>query len=134
LEGRVRRVDTDNRLQPWEWLVLPGGRLMKTDALDHSAAHDLVGCQDIAWDVAGAVVEHGLAGQERSRLCAIVERESGHAVDPDLLRCLLPCYLAFQIGACRLASMAVGGGEAGRLDRSASRYCETLRDLLAGGC
>ena len=51
LEARVRRVDTDNRMHVCEWLVA-GGRLIKTDALDHSSSHDLVGHQDITWDIA----------------------------------------------------------------------------------
>ena len=76
---------TDNRLHAWEWLVLPGGRVLKADAVDHHAAHDLVGCQDIAWDVAGATVELGLNPLPLA--------------DPDLLAFLLPCYCAFQLGA-----------------------------------
>jgi hypothetical protein len=64
LEAKVRRVHTDNRMRRHEWLALPDGRILKTDALDHSAAHDLVGCQDIAWDVVGAAVEWGLTEDE----------------------------------------------------------------------
>jgi hypothetical protein len=30
-------------------------RLLKTDALDYHAGHDPIGCQDIAWDIAGAI-------------------------------------------------------------------------------
>ena len=64
LEGAVRRVETDNRLHAWEWLHTPDGRLLKTDALDHHAGHDLIGCQDIAWDIAGATVELNLSDSE----------------------------------------------------------------------
>ncbi|ACG78505.1 conserved hypothetical protein [Phenylobacterium zucineum HLK1] len=59
-----RPVQVDARLHAWEWLRTAGGRLLKTDALDHACAHDLVGCQDIAWDVAGAAVELGLSEPE----------------------------------------------------------------------
>jgi hypothetical protein len=52
LRPRVRPVLTDNRLHRWEWIAAPDGRWLKTDALDHHAAHDLIGPQDIAWDVA----------------------------------------------------------------------------------
>ena len=41
---------------------------MKTDALDHAFGHDLVGCQDIAWDLAGAAVEFDLDTEERETL------------------------------------------------------------------
>src|SRR3954447_3739354 len=64
LERRVRRMETDSRLHVWEWLQRDDGRLLKTDALDHHAAHDLVGCQDVAWDVAGAMVELDLSPTE----------------------------------------------------------------------
>ncbi|HLH12455.1 MAG TPA: hypothetical protein VKV77_11330, partial [Methylovirgula sp.] len=52
LEARVRPIETDNKLQLWEWLHTPCG-IVKADAYDHCAGHDLVGCQDIAWDIAG---------------------------------------------------------------------------------
>jgi len=32
--------------------------------LDHAAAHDGVGVQDLAWDVAGAIVEHGFSAED----------------------------------------------------------------------
>jgi len=127
LEAKVRRVWTDNRMHAWEWLVLDG-HLLKTDALDHSAAHDLVGCQDIAWDVAGAIVELNLSEEETSRLCELVQQHSGYPVHLDLLRFLLPCYLAFQMGACHMAAGALGeGNEAMRLRRAAERYRDLLR-------
>jgi hypothetical protein len=33
----------DHRLHAWEWRVLPDGRIIKTDAVDHALAHDLIG-------------------------------------------------------------------------------------------
>src|SRR5690606_7238055 len=50
----ARPCATDGRLHRWEWIALPDGRLYKTDAVDHALGHDLVGEQDIAWDLAGA--------------------------------------------------------------------------------
>jgi len=130
LEGHVRRIDTDNRMQPWEWLLV-GGHLIKTDALDHSAAHDLVGCQDVTWDIAGAIVEFSLSGEETSRLCRIVERESGFPVAPEILAFMRPCYLAFQMGAHTMAAWSLGDGpEAFRLRRAADRYSRLLQGLL----
>jgi hypothetical protein len=94
-----RRVHVDGRLQPWEWLRRPDGALLKTDALDHSCGHDLVGCQDIAWDVAGAVVEFGLSPDERQALAASVDRP----VDPALIDLFQVCYPAFQAAAWAMA-------------------------------
>jgi len=129
LERLVRRVWTDNRMQPWEWLVLPGGGLLKADAADHAAAHDLVGCQDIAWDVAGAAVELGLTRAERDRL-----RAGMGGVDAALLRFMSACYPAFQLGLNSMAADAWGGGEeAARARAAAGRYAEALERALDEG-
>ena len=126
LGARLRRVSTDNRLHAWEWLVLPGGRLLKADAVDHAAAHDLVGCQDIAWDVAGAAVELGLTAEERDGLRA------GLGADAALLDFLTPCYLAFQLGYYVMAAEAWGSGEeAARARAAADRYAADLDRFLA---
>jgi hypothetical protein len=136
LAGRVRRVETDNRPHAWEWLLARDGCLLKTDALDHHAGHDLVGCQDVAWDVVGAAFELGLTRPERDQLCGVVEAETGRAVDPDLLALLAPCYLALQLGDRALATDIVAEwvAEVDRLRVAAAWYAERLRhELLAGG-
>jgi hypothetical protein len=130
LEHHARRIRIDGRLHAHEWLI-EHGRLIKTDALDHCAGHDLIGCQDVAWDIAGARAEFMLDHAETARLCDIVERESGRPVDPELLACLEPCYLAFQLGAATLAARAIGGHEAVRLHSDARRYAAGLRAYLA---
>ncbi len=89
-------VRVDGRLHAWEWLRRPDGSLCKTDALDHAVAHDLIGCQDIAWDVAGAAVEFALSEQDAALLRAAVEAEAGRAVDPRAVAAFRLCYAAFQ--------------------------------------
>ena len=113
LEGAVRRVETDNRLHAWEWLHTPDGRLLKTDALDHHAGHDLIGCQDIAWDIAGATVELDLSDSERNRLCRIVAEQSGHPGEPRPSGTADACYLAFQMADHAMAANAVVSGKRG---------------------
>jgi hypothetical protein len=68
-----RRVEIDGMLHTHEWLVTGRG-LLKADAYDHHAAHDLVGCQNIAWDVAGAVAELELTPVEKARLASASDR------------------------------------------------------------
>jgi hypothetical protein len=126
LARSVRPVVTDNRMLPHEWLVAEDGRLVKADAVDHHAAHDLVGCQDIAWDVAGAAVEFGLTDEETRRLAEGVGTEAGRAVDPALLAFYRPCYLAYRIGACTMAAQANGADEAVRLEAAADAYAAKL--------
>lgn len=121
LEPLVHRVETDNRLHRWEWLVVDG-HLIKTDALDHAHTHDFIGPQDIAWDVAGAIVEHDLSGAEAATLQANIATRTGRRIAPELLGFLLPCYLAFQLGAWTMSNGA---------DAPVSRrYAERLAALL----
>ncbi|WP_205520657.1 hypothetical protein [Propylenella binzhouense] len=133
---RLRRIETDNRMHAQEWLVGPDGGILKADGSDHHAAHDLVGCQDPAWDVAGAVFELAFSAREEADLLAIVARRSGHEIDPPLLDFLKPCYLAFQLGAATMARDVLAAGcpeEAARLEQARARYERLLAGLLSAG-
>jgi hypothetical protein len=134
LESLRRPIRTDNRLHAWEWLVLPDGKLLKTDALDHHASHDLIGCQDVTWDIAGATVELGLSPDETSELCRIVAHGSGIPVDRELLALSERCYLAFQLGYWSMAADAVAYDpqEAARARSATASYAARLRSALAG--
>ncbi len=130
LSGTVNRVLTDNRMQAREWLLVDG-QMIKTDALDHCAAHDLVGCQDITWDIAGAAVEFGLSDRQTRDLCAVVQEESARPVSLALLSFMLPCYLAFQLGAHDMAADALKGTEEeDRLRLAAHNYGALLQSYL----
>jgi hypothetical protein len=125
LEERVHPVRTDNRLHRWEWLASANG-ILKLDAVDHCRGHDLVGCQDIAWDVAGAIVEHDLEKGETALLCRSLQQQ-GVRVDRKLLAALLPCYLAFQLGLWSTATNAAPGN-AGLADGYARKLFRVLQD------
>jgi hypothetical protein len=112
LQPRVRRVRTDNRMHAWEWLM-KGRTLLKTDAIDHHAGHDLVGCQDLAWDVAGAVAEFALDARCEAALTQALACH-GHPVDAALLDFYRPAYLAFQLGHFRLAACSATDAEQSR--------------------
>jgi hypothetical protein len=136
LSTLARPVLTDSRMQPWEWLVAPDGKIWKTDALDHHAANDLVGAQDPAWDLAGAAVELGLSEEERGRLVEGVERSRRIKTPPDQLRFYTHAYLAFQTGSYTLAAQALEGvdpAEAAALRRRAELYADRLRRELQAG-
>jgi hypothetical protein len=123
---RLVPVRIDGRLHPWEWLRLADGALCKTDALDHAMAHDLVGCQDIAWDVAGAAVEFGLSDQQMLELRGGVEAEAGRQVNPFAVVAFRLCYAAFQAGLWAMAA-AASPEEAPRAERQRARYLAALR-------
>ncbi|HEY7385562.1 MAG TPA: hypothetical protein VH743_18025 [Beijerinckiaceae bacterium] len=132
LEPRVRRILGDNRLHAWEWLRTADGRVIKTDALDHHAAHDLIGCQDVTWDIAGASIEFELSDAEQAHLCAGIARIAPARVDRRLLAFSQPCYAAFQLGYWSLAACALAGdpAEASRTRAAADRYTKVLARLL----
>lgn len=90
--ARPRPVHADGRMHREKWIAG-----LKLDALDHSEAHDLVGCQDIAWDVAGAALELGLSPAETVALA----RTAG--ADPVMLALFETCYPAFQAGLWTMA-------------------------------
>lgn len=119
LERCVQRVCTDNKLDREEWLRAVDGCLIKTDALDHHRAHDLIGCQDVAWDVAGAAAEFDLTNAEIDRLAAIVEHRNGRPLDRDLLRFYQLAYCCFRFGQAALTG-----------DRAEQRYRQRLGHLL----
>lgn len=121
LGARVRRVRTDNRLHTWEWLAGAHG-FLKIDAVDHCEAHDLIGCQDIAWDVAGCIVEHDLTAEELPQLYLHM-KAAGKNPDAGLVADMLPAYLAFQLGLWSTAS----GSDAHAL---AQGYARKLSHLL----
>jgi hypothetical protein len=128
----ARPVEVDGRMHAWEWLVSDGG-LLKTDAVDHCEGHDLVGPQDIAWDVAGAAIELDLAANETDAVRRAVE-SAGASVSREALAFHRACYLAFQLGYYRLAAAAHAAdpGERTRLEAAAARYGQLLHRTLAG--
>jgi hypothetical protein len=115
-------VRIDGRLHRWEWRRTADGRLVKTDALDHAVAHDLVGCQDIAWDVAGAAVEFDLSEAAAEELRRRVADVAGRAVDREAVEAFRLCYAAFQGGLWRMT-----GEDAARIERQVQRYLADLR-------
>ena len=115
-------VSIDGRLHRHEWIRTPDGRVLKTDALDHARAHDLVGAQEIGWDVAGAAVEWDLPPDA---VAALADRAGA---PPERLPGLRTAYLAFQLGLWSAAHDAHGhdGDERRRLARIRDRYVSAL--------
>lgn len=125
-QDMVRRVQTDNRMHAWEWLRRRDGRIVKTDASDHCDAHDLIGCQDIAYDVAGARIEFELSQTEFSTLCERM-RTAACALEPALLAFYESAYAAFQAASFTLDAQAPLTCEDGRmLCTQAHQYCAFL--------
>ena len=131
---RERPILTDNKPHAWEWLLMPDGRILKADALDHTRGNDLVGPQDIAWDLAGAAVELDLDEGELDLLASTVARRSGTPRADELqLDFYTLAYLAFQAGRhtlCAEALESMAPAEAARMRTAVGRYAERLRRAL----
>ena len=126
LAARARPMPVDGKLDRHEWVRVVDGALLKTDALDHDGAHDLIGAQDLAWDAAGALVEWEVA--DAPAFLAALDEAAPRAVDRELLAFLLPCYVAFRLGGAKLAEASLGGWpeEAARNRVAAARYAAAL--------
>jgi hypothetical protein len=134
LDEHARPITTDNKMQAWEWLHTPGGAFVKTDALDHHAGHDLVGCQDIAWDLAGASIELGLDEPETHRLIEHLARFANRRVSRRRLRFYRVAYLAFELGRASLGLQAIADPmDRQRMQRSVDGYRELLKATIEDG-
>ena len=132
LEAMARPVFTDNRMHAWEWLVTRDGRIVKTDAVDHSTGTDPVGAQDPAWDLAGALVELGLEGGEESHFLGSAARRGVRPI-PSQVSFYKATYLADQMGRYLAAAREPGVDpeESERLRRAGEGYGERLRRALS---
>lgn len=64
----VRPAIVDGRMAPYEWLRQKRGAILKCDAIDHGDDHFFPGPTDIAWDLAGAIIEWRLSNDARDYL------------------------------------------------------------------
>jgi hypothetical protein len=131
LSRGLQRARTDNKLDREEWLRLPNGHLLKTDAVDHHCGHDLIGCQDMAWDVAGATVEFALDADDARQVVEATEQASGRRLNPALLEFYSVAYCCFRLGQAKLAAESCGGsGESRCVDSRAACYETAIMPLL----
>jgi hypothetical protein len=117
-----RAIIADGRMLPHEWLLMPGGALVKTDGDTHGDDHFFPGPVDIAWDLAGAIVEWGMTTEAAQYMLDRYRRRSGD--DPRArMDAYLLAYTAFRMAYCGMASFAMrGSAEEQRLRRAAAHY------------
>lgn len=121
-----RAVIADARMQPWEWIATPDGSVWKTDAAGHGDDHFFPGPTDIAWDLAGAIVEWELDEGARACFLSAYRRASGDDAALRLSAYIL-AYSVFRMGYCRMAAAALGGAERIRLERAGAHYRRRLQ-------
>lgn len=120
----------DSRMMPCEWLLTDDGRWLKLDAAIHGDDHFFPGPCDIAWDLAGIVVEWNLSAAAREFLLEKYQEASGddptHRIGGYEL-----AYTTFRMAWSSMAAASVGAGE--EADRLVLDYQKYRQWLLSNG-
>jgi hypothetical protein len=125
-----RPVYADCRMQPHEWIQTLSGEVLKTDATGHGDAHLLPGPVDIAWDLAGLIVEWELSNDESSVLLREYSQSSGDDARTRIDSYLL-LYSVFRMAFCRMGAASLGSTADGQKLRSAYRkHARKVSSLL----
>jgi hypothetical protein len=128
---REHPVIADGKMQPHEWLLSTEGKLLKTDSGSHGDDHFFPGATDIAWDLAGAIVEWQMNEEQIAEFLDTYHRASGddaRARIDDFIR----AYAVFRSAYCLMAANAMtGSDEQPRLHRAANGYRAVLAKMQA---
>jgi hypothetical protein len=125
-----RPVYPDCRMLPHEWLIDQEGRVVKTDGVGHAEGHQLPGPADIAWDLAGAIIEWDLAPAARAFLLEEYRRRTGDAAG-NRLRPYLLLYSVLRMSQCRMSSVSMARRREGKyLRRQYTQYREKVKELV----
>lgn len=115
------RVIADARMLPHEWTETGEGT-KKVDGCSHGDDHFFPGPCDIAWDVAGAIIEWQMSGEAQDQFVAHYERRSGDRIGARLGAYLL-AYATFRMAWSKMASHASRGEfDETLLERDYRRY------------
>lgn len=117
-------VIADGSMQPYEWLMTAEGCLLKTDSGSHGDDHFFPGPTDIAWDLAGAIVEWHMNEQQTKEFMDRYRCTSGD--DPSArINGFIKAYAVFRAAFCLMAANAMAGSdEETRLRGAAEEYKE----------
>jgi hypothetical protein len=119
-------VIPDGRMLPHEWICTDDGHLVKIDGVAHGDDHFFPGPTDIAWDLAGIIVEWDLGGDARAYLLDEYRLQSGD--DPrERMDDYVLAYALFRIAYVKMAAGCMqGSDEEARLLREYQRYRQLL--------
>jgi hypothetical protein len=124
-------VITDSRMAPHEWIRNEKGVLLKTDGVSHGDDHFFPGPVDIAWDLAGTVIEWKLSGEAEEYLLEVYRKQTGDNARARMLSYKVG-YAAFRLAWCRMALPTTEGTkDEARLLVETGRYCNFLKLLLS---
>lgn len=115
-------VIADAKMQPHEWILVQEGQILKTDSGSHGDDHFYPGPTDIAWDLAGAIVEWQMNAEQLAEFLDIYRRASGDdaAARIDGFIC---AYAVFRCAYWMMAANAIQqSDEQVRLEQAAANY------------
>lgn len=116
----------DGCMQPHEWILTTDGLMMKTDSGIHGDDHFLPGATDIAWDLAGAIIEWKMDARDTKTFLEIYHRASGDDARKRIDG-YLKAYTVFRCAWCLMAANALPGcKEQERLEQAAADYGSLL--------
>jgi hypothetical protein len=116
----------DGRMQPHEWLLTTSGEMFKTDSGSHGDDHFFPGPTDIAWDLAGAVVEWRMDAAQAGYFLERYSLASGDHADGRVAD-FVTAYTVFRWAYCRMAAHTMHGTpEHSRLESAAAGYARML--------
>lgn len=115
-------VIADGRMQPHEWLLSTEGKLLKTDSGSHGDDHFFPGPTDIAWDLAGSIVEWRMDEEQTAEFLNHYRNASGDDASARIDG-YIKAYTVFRLAYCLMAANAMNGSdEQVRLQRDADVY------------
>ena len=119
-------VIADGRMQPHEWLLTKEGRFLKTDSGSHGDDHFFPGPTDIAWDLAGTMVEWRMNEEQSVAFLDLYRRASGDDASRRIDG-FVTAYTAFRCAYSLMAANAMRATEEQpRLERAADGYRSLL--------
>jgi hypothetical protein len=122
-------VIADARMMPHTWRRAEGGFLVKVDGVTHGDDHFFPGPTDIAWDLAGAIVEWRMTPEARHVFLDRYRRLSGDRPEARLPGYLF-AYTLFRLAYTKMAASALrGSSEESRLLRDHLRYLTFLKGV-----
>ena len=116
----------DARMAPHEWLLTSAGQMLKTDSGSHGDDHFFPGVTDIAWDLAGAIVEWKMELDQAEIFLEMYRRASGDNAAPRIAG-FIQAYAVFRCAYCMMAANAMPhADEQLRLEQATADYGAVL--------
>jgi len=103
-----RPVIADGRMLPHEWMRTNDGRILKLDGSTHGDDHFFPGPCDIAWDLAGMIIEWEMNAAQSQAFLSSYQQRSGDDAGPRIADYLV-AYAVFRMAWSKMAARASAG-------------------------